>query len=86
MKTKSKLVSHSAGSKTFEVSEVIHAGTIEQYNRLIGYLFEAPHGVSWEHSATLRRSGSVFPKRSQALRALKIIHTKYKNGLTLKAI
>lgn len=86
MKTKSKLVKHSGGYITFEISEVINAGTPDQYLRLIGYLFERPCGVSWEHSATLRRSGSVFPKRSQALRALKMIHTKHKNGLTLKTL
>ena len=86
MKTKSKLYHKAPGSETFEISEVVNPGTLEEYNRLIGYLVVMPHCVEWEHTATLRRSGSCFPRRDQALRALKKVHQQHKNGLTLKAV
>lgn len=86
MKTKIKLSHKAPGAKYYDVSEVVNPGTIEEYHRAIGVIIELEYGFEWEHIGTLRRSGSSFPRRNQALRALKIIHTKYKNGLTLKSI
>ena len=84
MKTTVRKIFQGVISKTFEVSEVVNAGTSEEYNRLIGTLTEWEWGFEWEHSATQRQSGSVFPKRAQALRALKQVHQEHKNGLTVK--
>lgn len=82
MKTKVKKIH----KNIFEVCEVIHHGTIEQYDRQIGQIIEWEFGFEWEHTATLRRSGSCFPRRDQALRALKKVHQQHKNGLPLKAV
>lgn len=86
MKTKLKKVFHGPISKSFEVSEVINPGTIEQYDRAIGHILEWEFGFEWEHLPTLRHSGSVLTTRADALRALKNIHQQYKNGLTLKTV
>lgn len=86
MKTKSKLVFQNDIHKRWEIQEVVNAGTSEEYKRTMGIIESHVWGFEWEHTGTLRRSGSSFPRRDQALRALKMVHTKYKNGLTLKAI
>lgn len=75
MKTKSKLVYKSPEMKTFEICEVVHPGTLEQYNRLIGHIFEYEWGFEWELT-TNRRSGSCFPSKAQALRGLKTAYRR----------
>lgn len=82
MKTKSILISKKSANRVWEINEVIHAGTIEQYNRLIGYIRDADYGYTWSHSALNRESGGYFPTKAQALRGLKLVHQKHKNGLT----
>lgn len=85
MKTKLKKVFHGPLSKTFEVSEVMNPGTIEQYDRAIGMIIEWGYGFEWEHLPTLRRGG-LLTNRAHALKALKKIHQDHKNGLTLKTL
>lgn len=82
MKTKSILISKKFPERVWEISEVIHAGTVEQYNRLIGSIREYKYGYVWTHSALNRESESCFPSKAQALRGLKIVHQKHKNGQT----
>ncbi len=79
MQTRIKLIHKSATMKTYEVCEVVHPGTLEEFHRLIGVILEYGYGYEWEHSATKRHSGSCFPKRSQALRALKAVHQRLKH-------
>ncbi|XKX17694.1 hypothetical protein MVUOKPPV_CDS0297 [Klebsiella phage phi1_175008] len=80
MKTKSILISKKFPNRVWEICEVIHAGTIEQYNRLIGRIDETKWGYCW--SLANCESASYFPTKAQALRALKIVHQKHKNGQT----
>lgn len=80
MKTKSILIKKQFPDRMWEISEVIHAGTIEAYNRLIGYIRETKSGYVWTHSALNRESASYFPTKAQALRGLKIVHQRHKNG------
>ena len=75
MKTKSKLISKSDKMKIFEISEVVHPGTLEQYNRLIGYIMQYEWGFQWELTSD-RRSGSCFPSKAQALRGLKTAYRR----------
>lgn len=75
MKTKSKLISKSDKMKIFEICEVVHPGTLEQYNRLIGHIMEYEWGFEWELSSD-RRSGSCFPSKAQALRGLKTAYRR----------
>lgn len=75
MKTKSKLISKSDKMKIFEICEVVHPGTLEQYNRLIGHIMEYEWGFEWEISSD-RRSGSCFPSKAQALRGLKTAYRR----------
>ena len=80
MKTKSILISKKFPDRAWEISEVIHAGTVEQYNRLIGSIRESKCGYVWTHSGLNRESASYFPTKAQALRGLKIVHQRHKNG------
>lgn len=82
MKTKSILIHKNFPHRIWEICEVIHAGTIEEYNRSIGHVYEAKCGFLWGHSALNRESASYFTTKAQALRALKIVHQKHKNGQT----
>nr|DAY73689.1 MAG TPA: hypothetical protein [Caudoviricetes sp.] len=78
MKTKSILIRKKFPDRVWEISEVIHAGTIEQYNRLIGYIRETKSGFIWIHSGLNRESASYHPTKAQALRGLKIVHQQQK--------
>lgn len=78
MKTKSILINRKFPNRVWEISEVIHAGTMEQYNRLIGYIRETECGYVWTHSGLNRESASYFPTKPLALVGLKLVHQNYK--------
>lgn len=74
MKTKSILISKKFPCRVWEICEVIHDGTIEEYNRLIGRIDETKWGYSW--SLATKESTGYYPTKAQALRALKLEHNK----------
>lgn len=82
MNTKSKLTNKNFPHRIWEISEVIHGGTTEEYQRLIGHVYETPSGYLWGHSALNRESQVYFTTKAGALRGLKSVHQKHKNGLT----
>lgn len=82
MKTKSILINRKFPNRVWEISEVIHAGTVEQYDRLIGYIRENKCGYVWVHTGLDRECLSYHTTKSKAVQGLKIIHQNYKNGLT----
>ena len=77
MKTKSILISKKFPCRVWEICEVIHAGTVEEYNRLIGSIRETKHGYIWTYGD--RESASYHPTKALALRGLKIVYQQNKN-------
>ncbi len=78
MKMKTILISKKFPHRVWEVCEVIHAGTIEEYNRLVGSIRESKSGYIWTYSNL--ESQDYFPTKAQALRQLKDVYQRDKKG------